>query len=90
MKANYSTALTAIVLVMGLKLPLIQAQFSQVLLTSIFNNLVIQISPLPPSQQLYLTSSEPPVDGRPDDRTPAGTRATKITEYKSIKLSLQI
>lgn len=78
MKANYSTVLTAIVLVMELKLPLIQAQLSQVLLTSIFNNLVVQISPLSASRQLDLALSEPPVDGRPDDRTPAGTRATKV------------
>lgn len=78
MKANYSTALTTIVLVIGLKLPLIQAQFFEVLLTSIFNNLVVQISPLSASRQLDFASSEPPVDGRPDDRTPAGTRATKI------------
>lgn len=78
MKANHPALLTAIILVTGLNLSVTQAQFSQVLLTSIFNNLVVQISPLSTSRQLDLALSEPPVDGRPDDRTPAGTRATKV------------
>lgn len=73
--------LTAIVLVTELNLPVTPSQFSQVLLTSMYRNFVVQISPLPFNIQLAFVLPPPPIiDGRPDDRTPGGTRATKIKE----------
>jgi hypothetical protein len=76
MNVKYFAALTAIVLATELSQPLTHAQASQVVLTSMFNDVLVQRSPLNPSLSRNL-DSPPPIDGRPDDRTGAGTRAAQ-------------
>lgn len=75
MNAKYFATLTAIVLATGLSLPLTQAQASQVVLTKMFNDVLVQDSPKSLSLSKETTSPPPPVDGAPSDRTPAGTRS---------------
>ncbi len=89
MNSKYSIVLTAIVLATGLSLPVTHAQASQVVLTSMFNDVLVQPSPLSLSLSKDSAPPPPPVDGRPDDRTPAGTRATKTKERNNIKLAAQ-
>jgi hypothetical protein len=75
MNAKYFAALTAIVLATGLSLPATHAQASQVVLTSMFNDVLVQPSLKSPSLSKDTAPPPPPVDGRPDERTPAGTRS---------------
>jgi hypothetical protein len=75
MNAKYFAALTAIVLATGLNLPATHAQASQVVLTSMLNDILVQPSPLSPSLSKDSAPPPPPVDGAPGDRTPAGTRS---------------
>jgi hypothetical protein len=75
MNAKYFAALIAIVLTTGLSLPMAHAQASQIVLTSMFNDVLVQPSPLSPSLSKDSAPPPPPVDGRPDERTPAGTRS---------------
>ena len=75
MNAKYFATLTAIVLATGLSLPVEHAQASQVVLTSMFHDVLVQPSPLSPSLSKDSAPPPPPVDGRPDERTPAGTRS---------------
>lgn len=51
------------------------AQAQELVMTSMFNSVVVQRSPKSFHQQVE--STPPPVDGRPDDRTPAGTRVAQ-------------
>jgi hypothetical protein len=87
MNSKYSIVLTAIVLATGLSLLVIHAQASQVVLTSMFNDVLVQPSLKSPSLSKDTAPPPPPVDGRPDERTPAGTRATKTKERNNIKLA---
>jgi hypothetical protein len=89
MNSKYSIVLTAIVLATGLSLPVTHAQASQFVLTSMFNDVLVQPSPLSLSLSKDSAPPPPPVDGRPDERTPAGTRATKTKERNNIKLAAQ-
>jgi hypothetical protein len=68
--------LTPIILATGFSQPLTHAQAPHVLLTSTFKHILVQHSTKSPSQPMKLVSAPPPVDGRPDDRVPAGTHAT--------------
>lgn len=68
--------LAAIVFATGFSPSLTHDQAAHVLLTSTFKHILVQHSPLSPSQPMKLVSAPPPVDGRPDDRVPAGTHAT--------------
>lgn len=62
-------------MVLELSQPLRHAQASQIVLTKMFNAVVVQRSTLNPN--LPSDSVPPPVDGAPDDRTGAGTRAAQ-------------
>jgi hypothetical protein len=75
MNAKYFAALTAIVLATGLSLPATHAQASQVVPTSMFNDVLVPPSPLSPSLSKDSAPPPPPVDGAPDDRSAAGTRS---------------
>jgi len=75
MNAKYFAALIAIVLTTGLSLPMAHAQACQIVLTSMFNDVLVQPSPLSPSLSKDSAPPPPPVDGRPDERTPGGTRS---------------
>ncbi len=77
MNAKYFATLTAIVLALatGLSLPVSQAQSSPAVLTSMFNDVLVQPSLKSPSLSKDTAPPPPPVDGRPDERTPAGTRS---------------
>jgi len=79
MKAGkYFAALTAIVFATDLRQPLIRPQISHVVLTKMFKDILVQRSPLSiiPPMEFVTEPPPPPIDGRPDDRIPAGTRAT--------------
>ncbi len=52
------------------------AQAQELVLTPMFNSPVVQHSPESLSRQLE-SSPRPPVDDRPDERTPAGTRVAQ-------------
>lgn len=52
------------------------AQARELVMTSMFNSVVVQRSPKSCNQQVE--SAPPPVDGRPGDRTPAGTRVAQL------------
>jgi hypothetical protein len=75
MNAKYFATLTAIVLTTGLSLPVTHAQACQIVLTSMFNDVLVQPSLKSPSLSKDTAPPPPPVDGRPDERTPAGTRS---------------
>lgn len=76
MNTKYFATLAAIVFATGFSQSLTHDQAAQVVLTSMFNHVLVQHSPLNPSQPIELVSAPPPVNGRPDDRVPAGTHAT--------------
>lgn len=77
MKATkYFVALTAIVLATELNQLLTHTQIPEEGLTKMFNAVVVQRCPLRKSQLMEFVVAQPPVDGRPDGRRPAGTRAT--------------
>ncbi len=65
------TATIAAILMSGIT----PAQAQELVLTPMFNSVVVQHSSESPSRQLE--SSPPPVDDRPDDRTPAGTHVAQ-------------
>ncbi len=65
------TATIAAILMSGIT----PAQAQELVLTPMFNSPVVQHSPENPSRQLE--SSPPPVDDRPDERTPAGTHVAQ-------------
>jgi hypothetical protein len=73
MNAKYFATLTGIIFATGLSLPVTQAQASQMVLTKMFNAVVVQPSLKSPSLSKDTASPPPPVDGAPSDRTPAGT-----------------
>lgn len=75
MLVKYFAVLTAIILATGFSHPLTQAQNPQFVMTLIFNDVLLQRSLLNPNLSRN-SDSPPPVDGRPDGRKPAGTRAT--------------
>jgi len=77
MNAKYFAALTAIVLATGLSLPVTHAQASQVVLTSMFNDVLVQDSPKSLSLSKETAPPPPPVNGAPRDLTGAGTRYHK-------------
>ncbi len=52
------------------------AQAQELVVTSMFNSPVVQRSPKSFNQQVE-SAPPPPVDGRPGDRTPAGTRVAQ-------------
>ena len=76
MNTKYFPTLIAIALATGLNPPVTYAQTSQSLLTSRSSNVLVQRSSLIPNQLIDLATPPPPVDGRPDDRKPAGTRCS--------------
>ena len=76
MNIKYFAALTAIVLATGFSQPLTQAQDPQVVLTSMFNDVLVQRSLLNPSLSRN-SDSPPPDNGAPSDRTGAGTRTAQ-------------
>ena len=63
-----STATIAAILISGIT----PAPAQELVITSMFNSVVVQRSPKSFNQQVE--SAPPPVDGRPGDRTPAGSR----------------
>ena len=63
-----STATIAAILISGIT----PAPAQELVVTSMFNSVVVQRSPKSFNQQV--DSAPPPVDGRPGDRTPAGSR----------------
>ncbi len=63
-----STATIAAILMIGIT----PAQAQELVVTSMFNSVVVQHSSKSLNQQVE--SAPPPVDGRPGDRTPAGSR----------------
>jgi hypothetical protein len=65
------TATIAAILISGIT----PAQAQEFVLTPMFNSPVVQHSSESPSRQLE--SSPPPVDDRPDERTPAGTHVAQ-------------
>ena len=77
MNAKYFATLTAIVLATGLSLRVTHAQASQVVLTSMFNHVLVQDSPKSLSLSKETAPPPPPVNGAPRDRTGAGTRYHK-------------
>jgi hypothetical protein len=78
MNVKYFAALTAIVLATELSQPLTHAQASQAVLTSMFNDVLVQRSPLNPSLSRN-SDSPPPDNGAPSDRTGGGTLAVQQT-----------
>lgn len=74
-----STATIAAIFISGIA----PAQAQKVVLTSMFNSVVVQDSQKSPSRQLE-SAPPPPDNGAPDTRTGAGTRAAqppvKLTE----------
>lgn len=64
------TAIIAAIFINGIT----PAQAQEVVLTSMFNSVVVQRSPNSPSQQVE-SAPPPPDNGAPSDRTGAGTRA---------------
>jgi hypothetical protein len=63
-----STATIAAILISGIT----PAPAQELVVTSMFNSVVVQRSPKSFNQQVEF--ARPPVDGRPGDRTPAGSR----------------
>ncbi len=63
-----STATIAAILISGIT----PAPAQELVITSMFNSVILQRSPKSFNQQVE--SAPPPVDGRPGDRTPAGSR----------------
>lgn len=63
-----STTTIAAILISGIT----PAPAQELVITSMFNSVVVQRSPKSFNQQVE--SAPPPVDGRPGDRTPAGSR----------------
>jgi hypothetical protein len=76
MNTRYLAALTTIILATGLNPPVTQAQSSQLVLNSVFNDVLVQRSPLSLSLQ---TATEPsPTDrGAPSDRKGAARGAVQ-------------
>jgi hypothetical protein len=74
MNAKYFAALTAIVLATGLSLPVTHAQASQIVLISMFNDVLVQDSPKSLSLSKETAAPPPPVNGAPRERTGAGSR----------------
>ncbi len=79
MNAKYFAALVTVVLATGLNQPITHAQSPQVVLTS-FSNVLVQPYALKSSQPMNSEPSQPPVDGAPDERTPAGTHAAPLLQ----------
>ncbi len=73
---KYFVALTAIVLSTELNQLLTHTQIPQARWAKMFNAVLVPRCPLRKSQLMEFVVAQPPVDGRPDDRRPAGTRAT--------------
>jgi hypothetical protein len=73
MNAKSIAALTTIVLATMLNQSLTCAQVPQLVRNSMFNKVLVQRSPLFPRQ--LIASAPPPVEGAPDERTGAGSRA---------------
>jgi len=69
MNAKYFAALTGIALSLGLNLPVTHAQAFQVVLTSIFTDVLVQPFPLSPGLSKDSVPLPPLVDGRPDNQT---------------------
>jgi hypothetical protein len=65
------TAIIAAILMSGIT----PAQAQELVATSMFNSVVVQRSPKSFNQQVE--SAPPPVDGRPSDRTSAGSRVAQ-------------
>jgi len=76
MNTRYLAALITIILATGLNQPVTQAQSSQLVLNSMFNDVLVQRSPLSPILQ---TATEPsPTDrGAPSDRKGAASGAVQ-------------
>jgi hypothetical protein len=75
MNTKYFLALTAMVLATGLSPPLTNAQAPQLVLTSMFNEVLVQRYPKSPSLQIDAVPPPPPERGAPGGRRGGASRA---------------
>jgi hypothetical protein len=78
MNAKSFAAITTIVLATALNQPITGEQVSQVVVHCMFNTVQVQRFPLQSNQLLNSAPPRPPVEGAPDDRTPAGSHVAPL------------